>query len=77
MEAQSSDADLDRAVDELIDEYRDRCLWFLRRDFRPVSREERLRALEYIERHGDLEAHRRAGRLKRWLSQRSNAPSAT
>lgn len=77
VQAMEPDADLTiTAVDELIERYRNRCLWFLRSDYRPVTREERLRMLEYIERHGDLEAHRDAGRLKRWLSRTSSEPSA-
>lgn len=64
------------ALDELVDEYRDRCLWFLRRDYYPATHEERLRILAYIERCGDLNAYRRAGTLKRWLLQSSSAPSA-
>ena len=64
------------AVDALVDVYRSRCLWFLRDDYYPTTRDERLRVLEYIERYGDLEAHRRAGHLRRWLSQTSSAPSA-
>ena len=64
------------AVNELVEQYRDRCLWFLRRDYYPATHEERLRVLAYIERYGDLEAYRRAGTLKRWLLQTSSAPSA-
>ncbi|MCK6459531.1 MAG: hypothetical protein L6Q95_06510 [Planctomycetes bacterium] len=64
------------AVNRLVDEYRVRCLWFLREDFYPSTLAERLQALGYIERHGDLEAFRRAAELKRWLSRNSNAPSA-
>lgn len=63
-------------VDELVDRYRSRCLWFLRDDYHPTTRDERLRVLGYIERYGDLEAHRRAGQLKRWLSPTSSAPFA-
>jgi len=68
--------ELSAAVDELVEQYRNRCLWFLRSDYYPASDTERLRVLGYIERYGDLEAYRRAGRLKRWLSQRSSASSA-
>ena len=68
--------ELSAAVDALVEQYRNRCLWFLRSDYYPTSDSERLRVLEYIERYGDLEAYRRAGRLKRWLSQRSSASSA-
>jgi hypothetical protein len=63
------------AVQRMVDEYRIRCLWFLRPDYYPVTRQERLRVLGYIERHGDREAFRRAATLKRWLSPGSNAPS--
>ena len=64
------------AVDEIVDQYRDQCLWFLRRDYYPATNAERLRILDYIERYGDLDAYRRAARLKRWLLQSSSAPSA-
>ncbi len=64
------------AVDRLVDEYRVRCLWFLREDHYPKTREERLRVLGYIERYGDMEAFRRAGELRQWLSQTISAPSA-
>jgi hypothetical protein len=72
----SPDADEARAINALVDEYRDRYLWFLHNDYYPATDRERMRALEYIERYGDLDAYRRAGRLKRWLSQSSNASSA-
>jgi hypothetical protein len=64
------------AIDRLVDEYRVRCLWFLRADYYPSTHEERLRVLGYIEGHGDLEAFRRAGELRRWLSRTSSARSA-
>jgi hypothetical protein len=64
------------AVNRLVDEYRVRCLWFLREDFYPSTLAERLRVLGYIERHGDLEAFRRAAELRQWLSRNSSAPSA-
>ena len=64
------------AVDRLVDEYRQRCLWFLRSEYYPVTDTERLQVLEYIERYGDREAFRRAARIRRWLSQTSSARSA-
>jgi hypothetical protein len=77
MAARSSDEPATaEAVDRLVDEYRVRCLWFLRPDYYPSTLEEQLRVLEYIERHGDREAFRRAATLKRWLSLPSSAPSA-
>ena len=63
-------------VHRLVDEYRTRCLWFLRPDYYPSSLQERLQVLGYIERHGDREAFRRAATLKRWLLPDSSAPSA-
>lgn len=65
------------AVRYLVDEYRASCLWFLRPDYYPTTPEEQLRVLEYIERHGDRDAFRRAATLRRWLSRNSSAPSAS
>ena len=64
------------AIRELIDEYRDRCLWFLRSDYYPTSPEEAEEVLQYIERYGDLGAFRRAARIRPWLSPHSSATSA-
>jgi hypothetical protein len=64
------------AVNRLVDEYRLRCLWFLRSDYYPVTDTERLKVLAYIERHGDREAFRRAGEVRQWVSRTSSAPSA-
>jgi hypothetical protein len=60
----------------LVDSYRSRCLWFLREDYYPATREEALTVLRHIERHGDREGFRRAAALRRWLSPPSNATSA-
>jgi hypothetical protein len=68
--------DLAAAVRRLADEYRDRCLWFLRDDFQPDTPEGQWQVLDYIERYGDLAGYRRARVLKRWLSQHTSAPSA-
>jgi len=70
------EGDVARAVNALVDEYRARCLWFLRPDYYPGSMEERLRTLDSIARYGDREAFRRATTLRRWLSHRSSAGSA-
>ncbi len=59
----------EEAVRRLVDEYRLRCLWFLRPDFYPTDDASRLRALDYIERHGDREGFRRAATLRQWLSR--------
>lgn len=65
-----------REVDHLVDEQRIASLWFLRPDYYPSTREERMRVLEQIERHGDLDAFRRAATLRRWLLRTSSVASA-
>jgi len=65
-----------RQINQLVDEYRDRCLWFLRADYYPTDRQDALRALDYIRRYGDREAFRKAGELYQWLLLNSNRPSA-
>ncbi len=62
-------------LNRLVDEYRVRCLWFLRPDYYPRSLDEALRTLGYIERYGDREAYRRAAEVRRWLSHPSSAES--
>ena len=66
--------DLRRQVNELVDTYRDRCLWFLRADYYPTDLPEVLRTLDYIRRYGDREAFRKTGELYQWLSQNSSKP---
>ncbi|HXH83739.1 MAG TPA: hypothetical protein VNN07_12545 [Candidatus Tectomicrobia bacterium] len=68
--------DIAEAVNRLVDDYRLRCLWYLREDYYPTTNEERWRVLDAIARHGDVAAHRRAGEIRRWLSRISSAPSA-
>jgi len=51
----------------LVEDYRDRCLWFLRKDFMPTTPEEILRTLDQIERYGDRAAYERAEEIRRWL----------
>lgn len=67
--------EIHRAVDELVDLYRDRCLWFLRPDYHPSTDEARLRVLGQIQRYGDREAFTRAAEIRAWLSQSSSAES--
>jgi hypothetical protein len=76
MSALSEDAEIAAAVDRLVDEQRVACLWFMRPDYYPSTHEERARVLAQIERHGDLDAFRRAATLRRWLSRTSSAASA-
>jgi hypothetical protein len=69
--------EIQTTVRDLIDEYRTRCLWFLRPDYYPESREEQLRVLASIERYGDARAFQRASKVREWLSPPSSAPSAS
>lgn len=67
---------LERTIDALVNDYRDRCLWFLRPDFYPKTLDQKLRVLKYIRRYGDKTAYRRAADAKRWLLQSSSETSA-
>jgi hypothetical protein len=60
---------------QLVNEYRHRCLWFLREDCYPATDAEVHRVLDAIQRHGDREAFRRAAKLRQWLSHPSSAAS--
>jgi hypothetical protein len=62
-------------IDCFIEEHRFCCLWFLRPDYRPGTRPERLEALERISRYGEADAFRRAAQFTRWLLQSSSAGS--
>lgn len=63
-------------LDRLVDEYRTRCLWFLRPDFYPRTSAEILRVLHALEAHGDVRAFQRAADIRRWLSRSSSESSA-
>lgn len=71
-----AELEAERAIDGLVDEYRDQCLWFLRPDFYPRTLEERLRVLDTIQRYGDRNAFLRAAEARQWLLQRSSERSA-
>jgi hypothetical protein len=70
------EAGVTQALNDLIDAYRARCLWFLRPDYYPATPDERLRVLDLIERRGDREGFRKAAALRQWLLQNSSAASA-
>jgi len=70
-------ARIETEVRALVDDYRARCLWFLRSDFYPEDTSATLRVLDHIERHGDRDGFVRAGRIRQWLSRDSSAKSAT
>lgn len=61
----------------LVDEYRARCLWFLRTDYYPDTVVERARVLDAIAVHGDAQAFRRVAELRTWLSRTSSDASAS
>jgi len=61
---------------QFVDEYRARCLWFLRQDYYPETDTECDRVLRLIEQHGDRRAFLQAAEFRVWLSQRSSATSA-
>lgn len=62
-------------VTALVEDYRDRCLWFLRPDYLPTTAEEMRRVLDLIERYGDRAGYERAEEIKQWLSRDSKANS--
>jgi hypothetical protein len=63
-------------LDRLVDEYRSRCLWFLRSDYYPRTLAEILRTLGQIESNGDRAAFQRVAEIRAWLSRSSNGSSA-
>ena len=65
-----------RELRALVDEYRSRCLWFLRIDYYPGTVEEIQRVLDAIQRRGDRSAFQRSAEIKQWLSRPSSATSA-
>ena len=67
---------IEAAVHRLVNDYRARCLWFLRADYFPQEMEEILRTLDYIDRHGDRAAFLRTAEIRRWLSPSSSERSA-
>jgi hypothetical protein len=70
------DPALDAEVRSLVDDYRERCLWFVRADYYPSTPDEILRVLRWIRARGDREAFQRAGKIEQWLSRTSNERSA-
>lgn len=60
----------------LVDDYRSRCLWFLREDYYPENASASERVLDLIERHGDLQALRRVAAVRAWLLRNSSETSA-
>jgi DNA-binding PadR family transcriptional regulator len=69
--------EVERAIDQLVDEWRVEALWYLRPDYYPLTDSERRRVLEAIQERSNLEVFKRAARLKAWLCPHSSATSAS
>ena len=74
--AMTPDPALDAEVRSFVDDYRERCLWFVRADYYPSTPDEILRVLRWIRARGDREAFQRAGKIEEWLSRTFNEKSA-
>lgn len=66
----------DDSLRALIDQYRTRCLWYMREGYYPTTNDEVLLVLDAIQRHGDVEAFKRAGVLRQWVSATPRARRA-
>lgn len=64
-----------KEIEDLVEKYRDQCLWFLRQDFIPRSHDDVFRVLDLIERYGDRAGFERAQRLRQWLLLPTRAES--
>lgn len=67
---------IEEEIDQLVDECRSSCLWYLRPDYYPKDDLQRDSVLVRIQRNGDRAAFQKAAELRRWLSLRSSARSA-
>ena len=63
------------ALRAFVDEYRVRCLWFLRQDYYPATAAEIEHVLHLIQQHGDRQAFVRAAGFRQWLSLPSSEHS--
>jgi hypothetical protein len=63
-------------INQLVDEYRQRCLWFLGEHFYPETREDIVKTMDYICRYGDSAAFRKATEIKSWVLQNIKKQSA-
>ena len=69
--------DIQLAIDTLIERERVRCLWSFRLDWMPTTHEERVHALQQIQKHGTRAAFQHSSELQQWLSQSFNDASAS
>jgi len=54
-------------VKSAIADYRSMCFWNMAEDFYPKNREQLLIAVDCLEKYGNMDAYRRAGRIRKWL----------
>ncbi len=59
-----------------VDQYGAQCLWFLRPDYYPDTRDETAVVLRLIERHGDRHAFHQVALFRQWLSRYFSETSA-
>ena len=55
----------------VVKDYRMQCLWFTDRGENPENEIQLEQILNSIETHGDMNAFKRVGRIRKWLSQDS------
>jgi len=52
----------------VVDDYKDDCLWFSSECYHPHTGVQLEQILTSIERNGDVNAYKRVGRIRKWLS---------
>ena len=52
----------------VVDDYKDVCLWFSPECYHPHTGVQLEQIITSIERNGDLNAYKRVGRIRKWLS---------
>lgn len=70
------DAELIEQAHALIAANRERCLWFLRKDYLPRDLDGLVQAMTYIERRGDRDSYIKARSIRECLSRNFSETSA-
>ena len=52
----------------VVNDYRSTCLWFANDELHPANEVQLEQVLSAIESSGDIEAFKRVGRIRKWLS---------
>ena len=52
----------------VVNDYRDVCLWFANDVYHPADEVQLEQILSSVETYGDMEAFKRVGRIRKWLS---------